>query len=78
MRKKKPGIDELGAHSKDVLYQGKKYELNVKEKVADDGVIETHMDYKPQWRPKGAKSRGTFNIPVCLKSCKCQQCRRKK
>ena len=77
--KRKPSIDELGAHSKDVTYRGKKYELAVKEKVSDvDGVIETHMDYKPQFRPKGAKSRGCFSIPVCLDTCKCPQCRKKK
>lgn len=78
-KKRAPAPDELGAHSKDVEYRGKKYELSVKEKVSEvDGVIETHMDWKPQFRPKGTKSRGNFSIPVCLDTCKCPQCRKKK
>lgn len=73
--KREPAPDELGAHQKDIAYRGKKYTLSVKEKMGDDGVIETHMDYAPQFRPKGTKSRGNFSVGICLHKKPCKKCR---
>lgn len=82
MKKKpkyKPERDELLHYQEDVKDRhGKEYGLSVKDKVGADGVTEAHFDFTPHWRPKGAKSRGNFRVGMCLPTCKCQQCRRKK
>lgn len=68
-----PSFAEQGAHQKRVEYRGKRYEMEVSEKVGEDGVIESHLNYSPVDRPKGTKSRGNFSTGLqrCLGECKC-------
>lgn len=71
--KTKPRPEELGDHGHEVTYRGKKYEMEVKDKMGEDGVMESHLSYEPKMRPKGAKSRGNFatGLRYCLGKCKC-------
>lgn len=57
--KSEPSLAEKGAHQKDVAYKGRKYRLSVSEKVAADGVIETHLDYDAHDAPRQPKRRAT-------------------
>lgn len=78
-KKRKPRPEELKRYGADVEYQGKKYAMTVEDKVSPkDGVVESHVNYEPQFRPRGTKSRGNFAVGICLPTCKCPQCRRKK
>ena len=71
---KKKHISEAGDFQERIAYRGKRYEMTVKDKVSEkDGVIESHLDYVPLDRPRGAKSRGNFSTGMtrCLGKCKC-------
>lgn len=73
MKKKtrKPLKAELGNYQEDVSHRGVKYVQTVTDKMGEDGVMESHMDYIPKMRPKGTKSRGNFPVGKCLPTCKC-------
>lgn len=71
--KTKPSIAEVGDTEKEVSYRGKKYQMTMKDKMGEDGVMESHLSYEPKMRPKGAKSRGNFatGLTRCIGKCKC-------
>lgn len=74
--KRKPRPEELKHYGVDVKYKGKEYGLTVKDKVSDvDGVIESHFDYQPHYRPAGSKSRWNFGVGICLHKKPCKKCR---
>lgn len=50
----------MGAHERDVSYKGKKYRLSVSEKIGDDGVIETHMNYDAHHAPRQEKRKANL------------------
>lgn len=77
--KTKPRDEELKSYGRDIEYQGKKYGLEVNDKVSNvDGVVESHFNYTPHFRPGGSKSRRNFAVGMCLPTCKAVCCRGKK
>lgn len=76
--KRKPLKAELGSYQETVSHRGVKYEQTVFDKMGEDGVMESHMNYTPHMRPKGIKSRLNFTVGKCLPTCKCVYHKRKK
>lgn len=77
--KRKPRPEELKGYQVDVEHRGKEYDLKVHDKVSsEDGIVESHFDYTPHFRPKGAKSRGNFGVGICLHKKPCSKCREKR
>lgn len=74
-----PSIAEVGNIKKDVKFKDKPYTLSLTDKVSDvDGVIESHLNYEPQFRPKGTKTRGNYSVGICLEGCKCPYHKKRK